>query len=103
MKSAHKADAFFEGNRVLVLARGFPNPVTVFAHYLRLRDAAFPLHPQLWLRQDGSVPRRSWFLRRLRHYFPQDVAGHSLRSGGATAPEMRAANLVRSSGSLVPR
>ncbi|KAH8930079.1 hypothetical protein BT69DRAFT_1180113, partial [Atractiella rhizophila] len=27
---------------------------------------------------------RSWFIRRLRMHFSSDVAGHSLRSGGAT-------------------
>ncbi|KAE9409017.1 hypothetical protein BT96DRAFT_758468, partial [Gymnopus androsaceus JB14] len=27
---------------------------------------------------------RSWFIRRLRAHFTDNVAGHSLRSGGAT-------------------
>ncbi|KAI0037693.1 hypothetical protein FA95DRAFT_1476687, partial [Auriscalpium vulgare] len=27
---------------------------------------------------------RSWFLRRLRKFFPNTIAGHSLRAGGAT-------------------
>jgi len=29
-------------------------------------------------------PTRTWFLQRLHSLFPMDVAGHSLRSGGAT-------------------
>jgi hypothetical protein len=39
----------------------------------------------LWLREDGSVPTRGWFIRHLRTHFSDDVAGHSLRAGGATA------------------
>ncbi|KAH8919584.1 hypothetical protein BT69DRAFT_1206803, partial [Atractiella rhizophila] len=27
---------------------------------------------------------RSWFIRQLRRFFSSDIAGHSLRSGGAT-------------------
>ncbi|KAI0820343.1 hypothetical protein BC628DRAFT_1279279, partial [Trametes gibbosa] len=83
---AHKADAFFEGNRVLVKrAANAPDPHAMFCAYLKLRDNLFPLRPELWLRACGSVPTRSWFMRRLRAIFPRDIAGHSMRAGGATS------------------
>ena len=54
-------------------------------HYIRSRDGLFPLHPQLWLRANGLSPTRSWFLRKLHQYCPMDIAGQSMRAGGATA------------------
>lgn len=82
----HKADRFFEGNRIIVprYASG-DDPDVPFRKYLASRDKLFPFHPELWLRADGSIPTRGWFIRRLRQHFPSDVAGHSLRAGGATA------------------
>ena len=82
----HKADKFFEGNRVLLQRNsGGDDPDRPFRKYLQSRDKLFPFHPQLWLRADGSVPTRGWFIRRLHQHFPSDVGGHSLRAGGATA------------------
>ncbi|KAL1698101.1 hypothetical protein EV121DRAFT_177908, partial [Schizophyllum commune] len=83
----HKADRLFEGNRVLLeRVDALDDPYTAFTRYLKSRDSLFPYHAELWLRADGTVPTRGWFMRRLRHHFPtSDVAGHSLRSGGATA------------------
>ena len=82
----HKADKFFEGNRVLLQRNsGGDDPDRPFRKYLQSRDKLLPFHPQLWLRADGSVPTRGWFIRRLHQHFPSDVGGHSLRAGGATA------------------
>ena len=82
----HKADKFFEGNKVIVQRTSSgDDPDEPFRKYLKSRDRLFPFHPQLWLRADGSVPTRGWFIHRLRRHFPADVAGHSLRAGGATA------------------
>ena len=82
----HKADRLFEGSKIIVPARSDPlDPLPIFQRYLLLRDTLHRLHPMLWLREDGSSPTRSWFISRLRQHFPSDVAGHSLRSGGATA------------------
>ena len=53
--------------------------------YVTLRDHLFPLHPTLWLRENGTVPSRSWFLSKLRTFFSSEIAGHSMRAGGATA------------------
>jgi hypothetical protein len=53
--------------------------------YIDSRDALFPFHPQLWLKADGTIPLRSWFITRLHHYFGPDIAGQSMHAGGATA------------------
>ncbi|KAJ8475333.1 hypothetical protein ONZ51_g6619 [Trametes cubensis] len=83
---AHKADPFFEGNHVLVRrSTSGPDPLTAFRTYLTSRDHLFPLRAELWLRADGRVPTRAWFMQRLRRIFPRDVAGHSMRAGGATS------------------
>jgi hypothetical protein len=82
----HKADRFFEGNRIIIPAHRFRlHPLHHFSRYLSSRDALHPVASPLWLTEAGSVPSRSFFLRRLRLFFTTDVAGHSLRAGGATA------------------
>jgi hypothetical protein len=53
--------------------------------YIDSRDAIFPFHPQLWLKADGTIQLRSWFITCLHHYFGPDIAGQSMRAGGATA------------------
>ena len=81
----HKADHLFEGLHVILEQWTHPlDPVAVFLRYIEQCDRLFPLHPQLWLRENGSVPTRSWFMHRIRSHFPPEY-GHSLRSGGATA------------------
>ncbi|KAJ3889116.1 hypothetical protein GG344DRAFT_52308, partial [Lentinula edodes] len=46
----------------------------------------FPINPYLWLRENGTVPTRRWFMTQLRSLFPdRDFAGQSMRAGGATA------------------
>ena len=82
----HKADTTFEGNRIVIKKiAGAPDPHPIMAEYVTSRDTLFPFHPQLWLRSNGSIPLRSWFIKRLRHYFTAEIAGQSLRAGGATA------------------
>ena len=91
---SHKGDRFFEGNTILVQKLDTPtDPYRPFLAYLNSRDSLFPLHPELWLTSRGCVPTRSWFLSRLRAFFPQEVAGQSLRSGGATSLAEAGANL----------
>jgi len=67
----HKADRFFEGNRIIVLryASG-DDPDVPFRKYLASCDKLFPFHPELWLHADGSIPTRGWFIHRLRQHFP---------------------------------
>ena len=61
------------------------DPLLPFRAYLTSRDRLHPYRPELWLRQDGTIPTRAWFIRRLRLHFSSDVGGHSMRAGGATA------------------
>jgi integrase len=82
----HKADRFFEGNSI-VLLKNNSSRIPVFQNfdsYLTSRDKLFPYHSPLWLMSNGSVPTRTFFIRRLRQFFDSDVSGHSLRAGGAT-------------------
>ncbi|TFK78868.1 hypothetical protein K466DRAFT_534203, partial [Polyporus arcularius HHB13444] len=85
----HKSDRQFSGDSVLVHDDSLAGPrvVELFKTYLALRDSAFPCRAELWLRHDGSIPTRSWFIRQLRTMFLDDplVCGHSMRAGGATA------------------
>jgi hypothetical protein len=82
----HKADRFFEGNTIIVQCLSETvDPLPFFSKYLQSRDNYFPCHPHLWLRANGTVPTRSWFLKRLRRFCPQNFAGQSMRAGGATA------------------
>jgi hypothetical protein len=75
-----KSDDHYEGNRVVVSSSIMePDPLPLFTAYLTSRDGRFPLHPLLWVRSDGSIPTRSWFVRRLKSIFPHDnVSGHSM-------------------------
>lgn len=83
---SHKGDRFFQGNRVIIQQTNTPDdPIAPLRRYLIARDQRHPWRPELWLRANGSIPTRSWFMRRLRTHFATDVGGHSMRAGGATA------------------
>ena len=91
----HKGDRFFEGNTILVQQTDTPtDPYKPFVAYLEVRDARFPLNPELWLTSKGQVPTRHWFMSRLRKFFPKEIAGHSMRSGGATSLAEAGADLA---------
>ena len=82
----HKADRFFEGNKIIIPARRFTLlPLHHFSAYLRSRDSIHPIASPLWLTEAGKIPTRSFFISRLRLFFEKDVAGQSMRAGGATA------------------
>jgi hypothetical protein len=82
---AHKADHFFEGNRVLICAFDSSfDPCPIFHRYLSSRDRLFPAASPLWLTSTGHVPTRSFFMTRFRKLFPKSFAGASMRAGGAT-------------------
>ena len=84
---SHKADRFFEGNQITVKKKQYCdlNPLSFFCDYLTSRDSLFPLSTPLWLMSNGAVPTRHFFISRLRLYFDRDVAGQSMRAGGATS------------------
>lgn len=82
----HKADRFFEGNLIYIFPNPTPaNPVDFITKYIQSRDSLFPHATDLWIRADGSRPRRNWFITTLRQLFGPSVGGHSIRAGGATA------------------
>jgi hypothetical protein len=82
---AHKADKFFEGNKIIVTKKDSQHdPLNLFVSYLHSRDHFFPLASPLWLTRAGTVPTRSFFISKLRNFFPDSVSGQSMRAGGAT-------------------
>ena len=83
----HKANQFFAGSTIVLKHHcGDLNPMISFSSYLRSCNHAFPHLPELWLHSSGEVPMCSWYINQLRAVLPsKDIAGHSLRSGGATA------------------
>jgi hypothetical protein len=83
---AHEGDKFYQGNLIVVwrLSSSF-DPYWHFLSYLQSRDHLFPYSSPLWLREDGSVPRRSFFIKRFQHFFGSDFGGQSMRAGGAIA------------------
>lgn len=83
----HKADPFFEGNRIIIKKQQYCdlNPLSIFQSYLESRDHLFPLSSPLWLTSRGTVPTRHFFMSRMRHFFESDVGGQSMRAGGATS------------------
>ena len=56
-----------------------------FIKYLSLRDHCFPFRAESWLKEDGTIPTRAWFLHCLHQHFSDNVGGHSLHAGSATA------------------
>ena len=82
----HKADITFEGNEIIVWrTSGAPDPMPIIDKYIKSRDMLFPFHPQLWLKANGTISLRSWFINRLCHYFGSHISGQSLCAGGVTA------------------
>ena len=82
----HKADRFFEGSTVIIQKTNLAtDPHNIFVSYIKSRDAIHPFKPELWLRQSGIVPTRSWFIKKLRNFFPSHIAGQSMCAGGATS------------------
>jgi len=81
----HKADRFFAGNEVLVTQQ-IPevNPILHFQCYLSSRNSLMPLHSPLWLKGDGSILTRTFFLRHFHFFLGAEFGGQSLRAGGAT-------------------
>src|ERR1700730_5640316 len=96
----HKADQFFEGNRLIVRKSGSPDSYSCFCKYLLSRDTHFSLQPELWLHADGTLPTRSWFIARLCRFFPNSIAGQSMHAGGATmlAEARVPPNLIQTAG-----
>lgn len=60
---SHKADRFFEGNRIIIKKQQYNNinPLIHFKAYLSSRDKKFPVSSPLWLTSKGTVPTRSCY------------------------------------------
>ncbi|KAH7918236.1 hypothetical protein BV22DRAFT_1024919 [Leucogyrophana mollusca] len=81
-----KSNSRFEGDVIRIQRSALaPDPLSHFLSYLHAHDGRFPFHPHLWLRQNGSILTRSWFLGCLRSIFPTAISGHSMQAGGATS------------------
>ena len=92
---SHKGDRFFEGNTIIIQKLNTPtDPYNPFLAYLRSRDTKFPIHPELWLTSRGTVPTRYWFMSCLRRFFPREITGQSMRSGGTTSLAEAGASLA---------
>src|SRR5258708_4343112 len=83
----HKADRFFKGSTVVFEKQSsILDPVHFFKIYLQSCNQHYPHLPELWLCSDGQVPTRSWFINWIWLLFPlNNITGHSLHSGSATA------------------
>ena len=83
----HKSDPFFEGNHIIIKSKQYCDidPLLIFKNYLSSRDQLFPLASPLWIMENGAVPTRNFFITRLRRFFEKDIAGQSMRAGGATS------------------
>jgi hypothetical protein len=83
----HKGDHFFEGNTILIEAQtnSLVCPHKHLSSYIANCDHRFPLYPELWLTTASNIPTYSWFVKRLQNILGSNVAGHLLKSGGATA------------------
>ena len=84
---AHKADHFFKGNRIIIKKALYCaiNPLPIFRDYLTSRDECFPLYSPLWVLHSGAVPTHQFFIACFHHFFDCNVAGQSMRAGGATS------------------
>ncbi|KAG1815668.1 uncharacterized protein BJ212DRAFT_1230974, partial [Suillus subaureus] len=81
-----KADTQYEGNRVIIQhSAASSDPWPLFTQYLASHDQKYPLHSFLWIHKDGHHPTHSWFIRKLKSFFSNDISGHSMRAGGATS------------------
>ena len=82
----HKANKFFEGNTIILCCNPFPcDPMSLFRSYIRSCDCLFLLSSPLWLKLNGDIPTRCFFMHRLRGFFDKDMGGQSMRAGGAAS------------------
>ncbi|KAF9501191.1 hypothetical protein BDN71DRAFT_1357315, partial [Pleurotus eryngii] len=82
----HKADRFYHGSDILFIRFQAVDacPVLLLQEYISLRDSIHGARPALFIRKDGSLPARRWFISKLHCVVNHDYGGHSARAGGAT-------------------
>ena len=83
---SHKANHYFEGNKIIIPAHRFNHhPLHHFMSYITSCDTLHLVTSPLWLTEAGAVPTWSFFINHLQLFFNNNVAGQSMRAGGATA------------------
>jgi hypothetical protein len=80
----HKGDPFYRGTDVLFMAQEIADPVTLLREYTTRRDALHGARAALFLREDGTIPTRSWFDKKFFALLSREYGGHSPRAGAAT-------------------
>jgi hypothetical protein len=80
----HKADRFYRGTDVLFTRQDVADPVALLQEYTARRDARHGGKAALFLREDGTIPTRSWFDSKFFSVLDRQFGGHSARAGGAT-------------------
>jgi len=82
----HKADRFFKGNTIILCSNPFVcNPLAWDHNYLHFCDTLFPLSSALWVKNNGTISMRSFFIWHLHQFFESDTGGQSMHAGGATS------------------
>jgi hypothetical protein len=81
-----KSDPKCKGSKIIIKeATTGPCPLKEFLKYLKTRRAIHPHRKELYVKMDGKIPRRSWFMDRLRYLSGKETIGSkSLRAGGAS-------------------
>ncbi|KAJ7854470.1 hypothetical protein B0H13DRAFT_2358483 [Mycena leptocephala] len=91
----HRPDRFYGGNTIITQrTTRRSNPHLFFCTYFQSCDRLFPLNRELWLCSNGSAPSRAWFIARIKHYFPHDVARQSLPAGNRPMDFRRFSDLL---------
>ncbi|KAJ7888224.1 hypothetical protein B0H13DRAFT_1577079, partial [Mycena leptocephala] len=80
----HKGDPFYRGTDILFTEQEIADPVSLLFEYVRRRDALHGARATLFLREDGTIPTRSWFDRKFFALLSREYGGHSPRAGAAT-------------------
>ncbi|KAJ7706810.1 hypothetical protein B0H17DRAFT_852559, partial [Mycena rosella] len=80
----HKGDPFYRGTDVLFTKQDIADPVTLLHEYVAKRDILHGARAALFLREDGSLPTRSWFDKKFFAMLSHEYRGHSPRAGAAT-------------------
>ncbi|KAK4701323.1 hypothetical protein P7C70_g4907, partial [Phenoliferia sp. Uapishka_3] len=80
-----KASPLYAGSHYFwVTADAGEDALRLISKYMRARDAKFGPTGPLWLNSKGEVPRRRWYVNRLKRFCGKQYTGHSMRPGGAT-------------------
>ncbi|CAL1707908.1 unnamed protein product [Somion occarium] len=81
----HKGDPLYHGTLIMHMDHDAINPVLLLYTYVHQRDLRHGARPALFIKEDGSLPTRSWFEQKFFSVLPRcDYGGHSARAGGAT-------------------